>query len=441
MAMIDKYLYLFRMAFSALMINRVRSFLTALGIIFGVAAVISMLAIGRGAKQEILEQMKEVGVNNIVIKQVVEKEDPGNENEAKPTSKKFSPGLCLDDVRCIQNTFSSAIQISPEVEYETHVSRNGHQKGAKLNGVRPSYFTLFNLKVSEGKLFSESQELNGSPVCVIGSEVKNRFFSGEDPIGKEIKCGDLWMQVVGILEPRGKHASAEKNAVSSVNEQVFAPLNTLLLRYKNRGVLTEAMIKSSADDEDQKKNSESPSTQLDRITVQVSRTELLEPSAEVLGRMLKRRHNGQADYEIIIPELLLKQEQKTKDIFNLVLGVIAGISLLVGGIGIMNIMLASVLERVREIGLRLALGARKREIEIQFMAEAAMISISGGLAGILLGITISILIQQFTGIQTIISFFSIALAFVVSATVGILFGFMPAKRAAAQDPVTSLRYE
>ena len=439
--MIEKHLYLLRMAFSALMINRVRSFLTALGIIFGVAAVISMLAIGRGAKQEILEQMKQVGVNNIVIKQVVDKEDPSEESENTQKNKKYSSGLCLDDVACIQATLSSVSAVSPEVEYETHVSRNGHQKGAKLNGVSPSYFALFNLKTSEGKLFSEAQERNGNSVCVIGFEIKNRFFSGEDPIGKQIKCGDLWMEVIGVLEARGKHNSAEKNAVSSINEQVFAPMNTLLLRYKNRGALTEAMIKSSADDEEQKKNTEGPGTQLDRITVQVSSTELLEPTAEILGRMLNRRHNNQADYEIIIPELLLKQEQKTKDIFNLVLGVIAGISLLVGGIGIMNIMLASVLERVREIGLRLALGARKREIEIQFMAEAAMISISGGLAGIVLGISISIIIQQFTGIQTIVSFFSIALSFLVSATVGILFGYIPAKRAAAQDPVTSLRYE
>ena len=181
--------------------------------------------------------------------------------------------------------------------------------------------------------------------------------------------------------------------------------------------------------------------QLDRITVQVENSDQLTPTSEVIQRMLIRRHYGVEDFEVIIPELLLEQEQRTKDIFNIVLGAIAGISLIVGGIGIMNIMLASVMERTREIGVRLAVGAQKTDVVFQFLSESTFISISGGIIGIFLGIGLSRAIMHFTDILTIVSLESVILSFGVSATVGIIFGYMPAKKAAAKDPVTSLRYE
>jgi putative ABC transport system permease protein len=181
--------------------------------------------------------------------------------------------------------------------------------------------------------------------------------------------------------------------------------------------------------------------QLDRLVIQVGETESLTPTAEILSRLLERKHYGVVDYEIEIPELLLKQQQRTNDIFNYVLGAIAGISLLVGGIGIMNIMLASVLERIKEIGLRLAIGAQKTDIIQQFLFEAVMISISGGIIGVALGITLAVLVSSFANIPTVISFTSIILSFGVAATVGLIFGIAPARKAALQDPITSLRYE
>jgi putative ABC transport system permease protein len=233
---------------------------------------------------------------------------------------------------------------------------------------------------------------------------------------------------------------------------VYAPLQTILIRYKNRDMITAEGIRlaamkgrgmvfnnngASSETEEQKKNYH----QLDRLVIQVDQTEKLQSTAEVLSRLLQRKHYDVVDYEIEIPELLLKQQQRTNDIFNYVLGAIAGISLLVGGIGIMNIMLASVLERIKEIGLRLSIGAKKSDVVQQFLFEAIMISVSGGIIGVILGITMAYVVSTVADIPTIISFTSILLSFGVAATVGLVFGIAPARKAASQDPITSLRYE
>jgi putative ABC transport system permease protein len=231
---------------------------------------------------------------------------------------------------------------------------------------------------------------------------------------------------------------------------VYAPLQTVLVRYKNRDMITQTSIQKATRQQNMNQamgNTEGQSRaavnyhQLDRLVIQVANTELLTSSADVLSRLLKRKHYDVVDYEIEIPELLLKQQQRTNDIFNYVLGAIAGISLLVGGIGIMNIMLASVLERIKEIGLRLSIGAKKSDIIQQFLFEAIMISVSGGIIGVILGVTMALLVSSIADIPTIITFTSIVLSFGVAATVGLVFGIAPARRAANQDPITSLRYE
>jgi len=227
------------------------------------------------------------------------------------------------------------------------------------------------------------------------------------------------------------------------------PLQTALLRFRDRSLITAATVRGQTSTVFFDGGSMSFSSgggaaennQLNRIVVQVRESAQLTPTTQVLRRMLERRHQGVDDFEIRVPEMLLKQEQRTKDIFNIVLGAIAGISLLVGGIGIMNIMLASVMERIREIGIRMATGARKSDIVFQFLAEATMISLSGGIIGIILGLALARAITEFTGILTIISPLSIVVSFGVAATVGIAFGYMPAKKASEQDPLTSLRYE
>jgi putative ABC transport system permease protein len=451
----ERYLSNVYVALDAVLTNKLRSLLTALGIIFGVAAVIAMLAIGNGAQQELLEQIKLVGVNNIVVTPLVQQTEEVITDEIGAAEKeKFSPGLTLRDVDGLAEVIPTIAKISPEILIETYLIKSGTRRSAKLVGVRPVYFELTNFNLAEGKMFNDGQLERGDPVCIIGNSIKVKFFPTENPIGKSIKMGGVWLQVVGVLEERYlSEASISKLGIRDYNMDVYTPIQTVLVRYKNRDLVTESMIRSTnsasggrfmiildggADDETKPRENYH---QLDRLVIQVDRTELLTPTAEILSRNLQRRHFDVIDYEITIPELLLKQQQRTKSIFNFVLGAIAGISLLVGGIGIMNIMLASVMERIKEIGLRLSIGARKEDIIFQFLNEAVMISVSGGIIGVILGIIMAAIVSNVAEIPTIISPFSIILSFGVAAAVGLVFGITPAKRAADQDPITSLRHE
>jgi putative ABC transport system permease protein len=441
-------------AIDAVLSNKMRSLLTALGIIFGVAAVIAMLAIGNGAQQEILEQIRLVGVNNIVVKPIIEQKEEKIEEVGTREKKRFSPGLTLRDVSSIRQTLPVINKISPEILLETFIIKNGIRRSAKLVGVDPVYFEIFDFKLSEGKMFTEDQLRNGAPVCIVGNSIKSKFFPTEDPIGKSIKVGPHWLTIIGTMQERFiSQASIAKLGIRDFNMDVYAPLQTVLIRYENRDLITKSQLAESnqsgrfsrgrvvvQEEEDEEKQPVNYH-QLDRLVLQVSATPYLQTTAEILSRLLQRKHQDVVDYEIEIPELLLKQQQRTNDIFNYVLGAIAGISLLVGGIGIMNIMLASVLERIKEIGLRLSVGAKKIDITQQFLFEAVMISISGGLIGVTLGVSLAYLISYFAEIPTVISFMSIVLSFGVAATVGLVFGIAPAQKAASQDPITSLRYE
>ncbi|MEO9869495.1 MAG: ABC transporter permease [Ekhidna sp.] len=447
-------------AIEAVLANRVRSILTALGIIFGVAAVIAMLAIGNGAQQEILEQIKLVGVNNIIIEPVVEQteENLAEDDSDSKEKKKFSPGLTLEDKESILKTIPGIETISPEILLETYIIKNGIRRSAKLVGVEPSYFDIFNFTLADGKMFNEAQLEKGAAVCIIGKSIKAKFFPSQNPVGKMLKCGPNWLKVIGVLDERYiSESSISKLGIRDYNMDVYTPLQTVLVRYKNRAMLTEEMIQgantgssgnfvffgggSSGGSNDDAPKQAVKYHQLDRMVVQVAQTDKLNPTAEVIVRMLERKHNEVVDYEIEIPELLLKQQQRTNDIFSYVLGAIAGISLIVGGIGIMNIMLASVLERIKEIGLRLSIGAKKADIINQFMFESMMISISGGFIGIIIGIMMALAVSRFADIPTVISFGSILISFGVATAIGLIFGIAPARKAALQDPITSLRYE
>jgi len=445
----EKILANLSIAFEAVVTNRMRSFLTALGIIFGVAAVIAMLAIGNGAQQEILNQIKLVGVNNIVIEPVVEQteEDLQQQSSGKKEKKKFSPGLTLADAKSIESIIPGITAVSPEIILETYVIRNGIRRSAKLVGVNPQYFNLSAFELSEGEMFIDKHLTIGSRVCVIGKSVKARFFPNTNPVGKMIKVGPHWLEVIGVLKERiYSQKSLDNLGLRDFNMDIYTPVQTVLVNYKNRAALTQAQLKQANARNDEGNGAPKPQVsqnyhQIDKLTVQVKDSDNLGATAEIISRMLKRRHYEKVDFEVTIPELLLKQQQKTKNIFNIVLGAIAGISLLVGGIGIMNIMLASVMERIKEIGLRLSLGAKKSDVILQFLLEAVMISISGGIIGVILGIIFAYLVASFADIPTIVSGISIIISFGVAATVGLIFGIAPARRAANQDPITSLRHE
>jgi len=324
-----------------------------------------------------------------------------------------------------------------------------------LVGVEPTYFEIYDFQLAEGQMFNSEQMKLGAPVWITGSAFRSRFFTTENPIGKSIKVGPHWLTIVGVMSERlVSESSISKLGIRDFNMDVYAPLQSVLIRYENRDLITAEALRlsamrsrgmvfissggeSDAESELEKKNYH----QLDRLVIQVDETSKLQSTAEILSRMLARKHYEVVDFEIEIPELLLKQQQRTNDIFNYVLGAIAGISLLVGGIGIMNIMLASVLERIKEIGLRLSIGAQKSDIVQQFLFEAVMISVTGGLIGVVLGVTMAFIVSTVANIPTIVSFSSIVLSFGVAATVGLIFGIAPARKAASQDPIASLRYE
>lgn len=452
--MYKRYVHDINIAIESILANKLKSILTALGIIFGVAAVISMLAIGKGAQQEILDQIKMVGVNNILINPIFEEPDDqqSQEDNGNKQKRKFTPGLTLADVDAIKRVIPSVSRISPEISLNSFVQYEGIRVPAKIMGVSNDYFDLYNLPVEEGVFFNDYHEEHGIPVCIIGGNIKTKFFSKVDPLGQYIKFGQVWLKVIGVLKKSDLTVSGFQNAgVNVYNDNVYLPAKSMLMRYQNRALVNSKKFTEggmaigggmflSFGGSTQSKNSKNYH-QLDRVIVQVSQTEDINTTTEILSRMMLRRHAEVKDFEITVPELLLKQQERTKDIFNIVLGAIASISLIVGGIGIMNIMFASVMERIKEIGTRMAIGAKKADIIAQFLSEAVLISVTGGFIGIILGIVLTKLITHFAGILTIISPLSVLVAFGVSAAVGVIFGLSPAKRAADRDPIESLRYE
>jgi putative ABC transport system permease protein len=451
----DKYRFQnnLRIAVEALIANGSRSLLTALGIVFGVAAVISMMAIGRGAKEEVLEQIKLIGVNNIVITPIIEQEEKNLDGaeDTEEETKRFSKGLDLQDALALRKILPNLSASSPEVEVQTTAIYNDYSRSVRVIGITNTYFDLANIAITSGSTFTTEQLETGKAVCIIGSDIRAKFFKGQNPVGKFLKVGEEWLQVIGVTE---RKVLSEKTisslGIRNYNLDIYTPLETILLRYKDRAKLVAAgssffrtgRFSVMIDDEDDAGKSDSFNYhQLDRLTVQVEDAETLLLTAEVIERTLKRLHNNVVDFEINIPVKLLEQQQRTKDIFNLVLMIIAGISLLVGGIGIMNIMLASVLERTREIGTRRALGATQTDIISQFLSEAILISLSGGILGIILGVGGALVISRVSGILTIITPLSVFVAFGVAFATGLFFGYRPARKAALQNPIESLRYE
>ena len=453
--MLQKLLYNFDIAIEAIQRNKLRAFLTSLGIIFGVASVIAMLAIGTGAQQEVLAQMQLLGTNNVIIQPVLEQFEGTLTEASKGESdvKKYSPGLSLHDLSSIKEYVPEVEYISPEIIFETNFIRNARMRSGKVVGVNNEYFFISNFNIQDGSNFSHLQIRNAEPVAIIGSEVKTKFFAGEDPIGKKIKVGNLWLTVIGVLEKKELSTeNIESLGIRNYNLDIFMPATTLLLRFKNRALITKDDIDASAGGfggrviifggpDEEEEEADVNYNQLDKLIVRVTDSKYSVSIADVLSRMLKRRHNEVVDFEIIVPEQLLQQEQRTKRIFNIVLSSIASISLIVGGIGIMNIMLASVVERYREIGVRMAVGAQKKDIELQFLTEALAISITGGVLGIILGMGFSVAIELSAEIATIIEPISIVISFGVALIIGVVFGYFPAKRAAQQDPVHALRHE
>ena len=409
------------LAAAGLAAHKLRTCLTMLGIIFGVAAVIAMLSIGEGARQEALGQIRQMGIDNIIVQHwSPESDEEGEEGEARG-GQNLSRGLSRRDAEAIAEICPLAEIVAPLREVKVKARAGSIPFQTMLVGATPEYIRVLDARLSRGVYLGDGDLQDARRVCVLGSDAKRALFLFEEAIGRQVKLHDQWFTVVGVLEDKGA-ASGKIGGVLEVrntDEDIYVPLTTLLKRFKW----------------------EADEAELTQITVRVPGSEKLQEAANIIRSILRRRHRGVDDFKIAIPEELLRHSQSTQRIFNIVMGCIAGISLVVGGIGIMNIMLASVLERTREIGIRRALGARRRDVMAQFLVEAVAVSLIGGLLGVILGYSLTKLITLYAHWKTIVHLWTIALSFGVAAGVGITFGYYPARQAALLNPIDALRYE
>jgi len=404
-----------RVALSNLGRRKLRSFLTMLGMIFGVGAVIAMLSIGAGAERESLRIIENFGIRNIIIQA----------KEFKPEElrqiRTESLGLTLRDIEALAAVLRPKPLVSAKRVVKTFqvVSEKG-RSDSRVLGVSSSYPAIHNLSLLQGAFFLPFDEDTANQVCVLGITAKQKLFGFGDVVGKEIKVNDQWLAVIGVLaDSNVEKPEFEGVKIQNPNNDIYIPITTSLKKF----------------DKDTLEN------ELNEVVVAVAPRADLKEQAAAISNLMSTMHRYVDDYALVVPEKLLEQNQKTQGIFNIVMGAIASISLLVGGIGIMNIMLASVLERTTEIGLRRAIGARKRDIRLQFIAEAVGLSLAGGLVGIALGYAISLGVAAYSGWSTIITVASIGLSFGVSSLVGLIFGIYPAVQASNLDPIECLRYE
>jgi len=421
---------------AGLLTHKTRSILTALGIIFGVAAVIAMLSIGEGARQEAMEQIQLMGVNNIIIRA----KEPTQQSFGKAKAN-FSPGLEMRDGMALREICPFVEAIVPQWEKTTPVLYRSARKDAKIVGTTPEFLQAFNYRMQTGSFILQHHVDTQENVCVIGGDVKDALFQFRNPIDKRIKIDNLWFTVIGVMDRRaapGKKSDAI--ALRNLNMDVYIPLTTAQLKLahvKPQANRTTTMMNGN----EQPTDMTPPEPAINQLAVKIASGSDLGEATGIVRRIMERRHYGVDDYEIIVPEALVEQSQQTQRIFNIVMGAIASISLLVGGIGIMNIMLASVMERTKEIGIRRAIGATRADVLGQFLFEAIFLSVVGGIIGIVLGYLLTMGITLYAEWKTVVSVPAVLISFTVSALVGVAFGYYPARKAAYQNPIESLRYE
>jgi putative ABC transport system permease protein len=414
-----------RLGVGSLLLHKLRSALTTLGVLFGVSSVIAMLAIGEGASSEAQEQIRRLGSQNVILRSVKPPDEPSS---GKETTRVSSYGLTDADLARVRDTFPAVRRAVPVRQLQQEVRLGSRALNPRVLATLPAYLAVTGRPVDEGRFFTEQDDKNVSNVCVLGYEVARYLSPFESALGKNIKIGEDYFACVGVLLPRVPLGSDQPKPGADVTGEVFLPLQT------GRKWFGDMQVKIRSGSRDMEE------VQLHEIIVDVDSTEHVPLVADAAREMLGGQHK-QRDYEVIVPLELLLQAERTKRIFSIVLGSIAGISLLVGGIGIMNVMLATVTERTREIGIRRALGAKRRHIVAQFLVETVVLSVGGGILGILLGLSIPIAVEHFAKMRTIVTPTAPLIAFAISAATGIIFGLYPAWRAATMDPVEALRHE
>lgn len=422
--------------FSELLSHKMRSVLTMLGVIFGVAAVIAMVSIGEGAKQESLDQIKRMGIDLVNVKRAV------ISGELLDKAQERSPfGLKFSDAESVGQVCGYAKQVIPFREVFADVKLGNKPVQAKVVGTTAGYSSATRSPVERGRFLMPRDIDEHLPVCVLGAAAKREIFGFDDPLGDTVKIGQRLFRVVGVMERKEAGAAKAFSAMRDLNSDIYIPITVSITDFQlfsqqavpaNRNTLMKMWQQMNS------RQSKGDSA-LSGIIVQVDGEAATVPSSSVIRSVLDRLHRGIRDYEIIVPAELLRQSQQTQQIFNIVMAAIAGISLLVGGIGIMNIMLATVSQRTREIGVRRCIGATRWDIIRQFMLEALVITCAGGLIGVALGIGGARAISEYAGWLTVVSMQAVVVSFGVSALVGIVFGMYPAVRAAMVDPIEALR--
>ena len=418
-----------RLAIRTLALHKLRALLTVLGLIFGVASVVAMLAIAEGASLEAQRQIAELGATNIIL-QSIKPLDDVNPSKQQNDSFVLSYGLTLRDFDRILSTIPTVKDATPLREFRKNVRAIDKEVEARIIGANPDCLKLTGQSIAEGRFLADLDLARFANVAVLGAEMAEKLFPFGDPVGKSIRIGEKhFYQIVGVTNYKAPSAGTGSTlAAQDFNKNVYIPITTDRVRF-GEILMNEKQGSFSAE-----------KIELSQITVAVDAIENVKRTSEAIESLLQQFH-VKKDYGVTVPLELLEKAEATKRIFNLVLGSIAGISLLVGGIGIMNIMLATVSERTREIGIRRALGARRRDITAQFLTETAVMSASGGIIGVILGISVPPLVSRLSGIPVVIHPWSPILAFLIAITIGIVFGVYPARRAANMDPVEALRSE
>lgn len=404
-----------------LMMRKLRSFLTVLGMVFGVGSVIAMLSVGEGASKEALDQIRKLGSNNIILTSI---KPIGEETTNRPIYMSIYGLLYVDEIR-IKETIPTVLRTVPVKLIREDAYLGERSLELRIVGTTPDWFDLVNRQIIAGRILSQEDFNKHADVCVLTEHGARELLATEYTIGQPVRIGGHYFDVIGIVRSEQGHGDAQ---TPDQKVDAYIPLSTARERYG------DAFWRRTAGG----RNSER--VELHQLFVQVGSTDQVEPTVSAIQAMLQRFHKKK-DYSISVPLGLLRQAQATKRRFNIVLGSIAAISLLVGGIGIMNIMLASVMERTREIGIRRAIGAKRKQIIGQFLIETVVLSTVGGVIGICIGILLPWLITKFSGMPTVVPIYGIVLSFVISIGVGVLFGLYPAIRAAGLDPIVALRHE
>ena len=413
------------MGLRSLSLHKLRSTLTALGIIFGVSSVISMLSIGEGASWAAQEEIKKLGSRNVILRSIKPRED---EQAGIARSEVVEYGLRHEDLARASGSIPGIQRLVPVRLARADGRRLTHRLDVQVVGTVPELLGAGNVRLERGRFLLDSDGAAFRNVCVIGARVARALFPATDPLDAELQVGPNLYTVVGILEETGAASGTGGIEVDDRNKDVYIPIETFDRRF---GETLVRVVSGSRQME---------RVQIHQAIAQIETDEAVPIVAESLRGLLRRFH-AKNDYEVVVPLELLLQRERTKRIFNVVLGSIAAISLVVGGIGIMNIMLATVTERTREIGVRRALGARQRDIISQFLIETVVLSTSGGILGMVLGLAVPFAVEASSGMPTIVTPMSLFLSFGISVAVGVIFGIYPARRAALLDPIDALRRE